>query len=209
LRRQLRALLRASAGRELEVMFPMVADVDEFAAARRMVERERAAEAALAHALPRAVKIGAMVEVPALLWQLPALLAHADFVSVGSNDLFQFLYAIDRGNPRVADRYDILSPGVFALLGDLVEHCRAATVSLALCGEMGGRPLEAMALIGLGFRTLSMTPAAIGPVKAMIRSLDVGALARYLRSLKGATEQSLRQRLKMYARDHGVLIEDA
>ena len=122
--------------------------------------------------------VGAMIEVPALLWQLDRILPLADFASVGSNDLMQFLFAADRGNMRVAERFDALNPAGLKALKLIVEAANRHDVPLTLCGEMAGRPLEAMALIGLGFRSISMAPASVGPVKAMILSLDAGNLGR-------------------------------
>ena len=130
-------------------------------------------------------------------------------MSVGSNDLFQFLFASDRGNPRVADRYDVLSPGLLSLLRQLVIACGTADVPLSLCGEMAGNPVEAMTLIGLGFHTISMPPARVGAVRAMIRSLDAGALSVYLDSLLHLPDHSLRRKLSSYAKDHCILTEDA
>ena len=147
-----------------------------------------------------------MLEVPALAFQMKALLARVDFVSVGSNDLFQFLFASDRGSPKLADRYDPLSPSALAFLKTLVDHCDAAGKPISLCGEMAGRPLEAMALIGLGFRSLSMAPSSLGPVKAMVRSLSVADLARYVKDLGTGPEHSLRENLREFALDHGVII---
>ena len=147
-----------------------------------------------------------MLEVPALLWQLPALLARVDFLSIGTNDLAQFLFASDRGNPRLADRYDLLSAPMIALLRDVVAKCDAAEVPLSMCGEMAGSPVDAMVLIALGFRTLSVTASALGPVKTMIRSLDVGGAADYLDEIGERPDHSLRQRLEAFARDHGVAV---
>ena len=206
LRQQLRAMIRAASGRDLHVMFPMVAEVAEFDAAKDIVTRELERARSDRRRSPRSIKIGVMLEVPALLFQLPAVLERVDFLSVGSNDLLQFLFAADRGNPRVADRYDVLSPPVLSLLGDVAAKCDAAGVPLTLCGEMGGRPLEAMALIGLGIRRFSMAPAALGPVKAMILSLDVGELAAYMTQLAGSAAHSLRPKLRIFAKDHGVVI---
>ncbi|MCC6471224.1 MAG: phosphoenolpyruvate--protein phosphotransferase [Alphaproteobacteria bacterium] len=205
LRQQLRALVRAAQGRELRVMFPMVAEVAEFEAARRIMELE-VQHAARRGGRPLAVKIGAMLEVPALAYQLPALFRVADFVSVGSNDLMQFLFAADRGSPRLADRYDVLSPPVLSLLGSLVKQAEAAGKPLALCGEMASRPIEAMALIGLGFRILSMAPSSVGPVKAMVRKLDTRPLADLVRDLCRRSEHSVRETLRTFARDHEVPI---
>lgn len=206
LRQQLRAMIRAARGRDLHVMFPMVAEVAEFDAAKEIVTREIERARSDRRKPPRSIKIGVMLEVPALLFQLPALLERVDFLSVGSNDLLQFLFAADRGNPRIADRYDVLSPPVLSLLGDLAAQCDAAEVPLTLCGEIGGRPLEAMALIGVGIRRFSMAPAALGPVKAMILSLDVGELAAYMDQLAGSAAHSLRPKLRFFAKDHGVVI---
>jgi len=202
LRQQLRALVRAAAGRDLNVMFPMVAEVHEFLEARRVLEIEL--ERARKSGGPRSVRVGAMLEVPSLAFQLDALFPVADFVSVGSNDLIQFLFAADRASPRMAERYDALSPPVLAFLSRLAGQAASAGKPLALCGEMAGQPLEAMALIGLGFRTLSMSPPAVGPVKAMVRGLDVGRLGEFVRGLLRSPAHSVREAMRTFARDHGV-----
>ncbi|MBI1207176.1 MAG: phosphoenolpyruvate--protein phosphotransferase [Azospirillum sp.] len=206
LRQQLRALLRAAAGRPLHLMFPMVAEVAEYDDARRILDMELARLARDGHPAPAALQVGVMLEVPALLWQLPALLPRVDFLSIGSNDLSQFLFAYDRGNPRLGNRYDSLSPALLSALRQLVDQCRAAEVPLSLCGEIAGRPLDAMALIGIGLRALSMSAPSVGPVKTMLRSLDVGAVSHYLDSLYRRGDRSLRNRLRAFARDHGVVI---
>jgi len=206
LRHQLRAMLRAANGRPLRVMFPMIAEVTEFERARAILELECSRLPKSGWKVPSELKVGAMVEVPALLWQLPALLQRVDFVSVGSNDLAQFMFACDRGHPRIGNRYDTLSPALLRALATLVEHCDAAGVPVSLCGEMAGRPLDAMALIGIGFRSLSMSPPAIGPVKVMLRSLDVGLTSGFIRSLLGNHDHSLRLRLEAFAKDHGIMI---
>ncbi len=207
LRQQLRAMIRAAAGRELSVMFPMIAEVAEFESAKRVLDIELVRARERGATLPIRLKIGAMMEVPGLMWQLDALLPMVDFLSVGSNDLFQFMFASDRGNPRVADRYDVLSPGLLKLLRSLVESCEEGNVPISLCGEMAGRPIEAMALIGLGFRDISMSPPSIGAVKSMVRSLSVDALRGYLGTLLDKPDHSLREKLRAFARDHGVDIE--
>ncbi|HYE48497.1 MAG TPA: phosphoenolpyruvate--protein phosphotransferase [Azospirillaceae bacterium] len=206
LRKQLRAMLRAAAGRELRVMFPMIAEVAEFRQARRILDLELDRQRADGGGLPASVKVGVMMEVPSLLFQLDALLPLVDFMSVGSNDLLQYLFASDRGNPMLNNRYDLLSPPLLRVLRMLVERCDAAGVPLSLCGEMASRPLEAMALVGCGFRSLSMAPPAVGEVKSMLRSLEVGSLADYMQGLYGLADHSVRGRLKAFARDHGVLI---
>ena len=206
LRGQLRALLRAAAGRDLCVKFPMISEVAEFETAKTLLDRERARIAAEGGEGPRSLSVGVMLEVPALLWQLPALLRRVDFLSLGTNDLAQFIFACDRGNPRLAERYDLLSPPMLALLRHLVRACAAAGKPLSICGEMAGNPIEAMVLIALGFRRLSMAPTAIGPVKTMIRSLDAGALARYLDEIAERPDHSLRRWFEAYASDHGVAL---
>ncbi|MGZ5917548.1 MAG: phosphoenolpyruvate--protein phosphotransferase [Methyloceanibacter sp.] len=205
-RTQIRALLRAAAGRELRIMLPMIADVSEFIAAKGLIERERQLLAKHGRAEPKRLLIGTMIEVPALLWQLDRLLPLADFASVGSNDLLQFLFAADRGNSRVADRFDSLNPAALKALRVIVEGAERHAVPLTLCGEMAGRPLEAMAVLGLGFRAISMAPASVGPVKAMILSLDVGALRIWLDELLDSKATSLREELRQFATEKGVQI---
>jgi phosphotransferase system, enzyme I, PtsP len=204
LRTQLRAPIRASAGGPLDLMFPMVAEVAELTAARRLLDMELERAEQRGRELPSRIRVGTMLEVPSLFWQLPALLPRIDFMSIGSNDLLQFLFACDRGNPQLVGRYDVLSPPVLCFLRELVERCRAAGVSLSFCGEMASRPLEAMALLGLGVRELSLMPADFGPVKAMLRSLRCGRLATYLSQLYHLPDHSVRARLRHYALDHGV-----
>ena len=190
LRMQLRALLRAAAGRQLRVMFPMIATVHEFEQAKALVAREVAYLKKHKWALPADIKLGVMLEVPALLWQLDELCRRADFLSVGTNDLVQYLFAADRDNKRVAARYDSLSPPVLRALKRIIDKARANNIPLSLCGEMGGQPLEALALLALGFRSLSMSPASIGPVKAMILATDLAAASGFVTSLLDAPDGS-------------------
>jgi phosphotransferase system enzyme I (PtsP) len=206
LRRQIRALMQAAAGRELRIMLPMVTELDEVRRTRELIGRERAHLERHGHAVPAKLLLGAMVEVPALLWQLDGLFKVADFVSVGSNDLMQFMTASDRGNMLVATRFDPLSRPFLRALRSIVKAGGAAGVPVTLCGEMAGNPLAAMALIGLGYRSLSMSPAAIGPVKAMALALDAGKLAAELdRHLDGGNgEDGLRSRLAAFAEKEGV-----
>ena len=206
LRQQLRALLRAATDRDLWVKFPMIAEVAELERARALLDREHHRMVAEGYAPPRSINVGVMLEVPSLLWQLPTLLERIDFLSIGTNDLAQFLFACDRGNPRLADRYDLLSAPMIALFRDVIAKCAAASVPLSICGEMAGNPVEAMMLVGLGFRTLSLTATALGSVKTMIRSLDAGGLARYLEEIEERPDHSLRHRLEAYARDHAVAL---
>jgi phosphotransferase system, enzyme I, PtsP len=205
-RTQIRALLRAASGRELRIMLPMIADVSEFQAARALIDREVLILKRHGRPEPKILMVGAMIEVPALLWQLDRVLPMADFASVGSNDLMQFLFAADRGNMRVAERFDALNPANLKALKLIVETAKKHDVPLNLCGEMAGRPLEAMALIGLGFRSISMAPASVGPVKATILSLDAGNLAQRLDELLESKDTSLREDLKRFAAEQGVQI---
>lgn len=204
LRYQLRALLQAAAGRNLRLMFPMVAQVSEFQAARELLDKELARLERLGHPRPLGIKVGSMLEVPSLAWQLDALLPLVDFISIGSNDLLQFFFASDRGNPRVGDRYDLLSPAVLSFLQHVVAQCGVHDVPVSLCGEMAGRPLEAMTLVALGFRTLSIPPAAVGPVKAMILELDAGKLADFVNERLSLPDSSLRSQLAEFAFDNKI-----
>jgi phosphotransferase system enzyme I (PtsP) len=173
IRMQIRALLKATGGEHLRLMFPMVTEIEEFRTARSLIAREVSHLSRFGHDLPRRIELGVMLEVPSLMWQLDELMKEADFVSVGSNDLFQFTMAVDRGNAMVSDRFDPLGKTFLRVLRQIVLAADAAGTPLTLCGEMAGRPLSAMALIALGFRSISMSPAAIGPVKSMLLSLDV------------------------------------
>lgn len=204
LRKQLRAMLLAAAGRDLRVMFPMVATVAEFIQARRILDLEVKRLADSGQPGPVSLKVGVMMEVPALLFQLDALLPLVDFMSVGSNDMLQYLFASDRGNPMLNNRYDLLSPALLRVLKMLVEKCAEAGVTLSLCGEMASKPLDAMALLGVGMRHLSMSAPAFFPVKAMLRSLHVADLSAYMDRLYHLPVRSLRPYLKAYAADHGI-----
>jgi phosphotransferase system, enzyme I, PtsP len=206
LRQQLRALIRAAEARPLFVKFPMVAEIAELEHARAILDLELARATTEGRVLPQPIKIGVMLEVPALLWQVPALCQRIDFLSIGTNDLVQFLFACDRGNPRLADRYDPLSMPMLALFREVIARTRNAGVPLSMCGEMAASPIEAMALVALGFRTLSMAASAIGPVKTMIRSLDAAALAAYLDEIGDRPDHSLRPKLEAYARDHNIAL---
>jgi phosphotransferase system, enzyme I, PtsP len=206
LRQQLRALIMAAAGQELSVMFPMIAEVEELDFARRLFDKELDREKRREGALPSGVRVGAMLEVPALLFQLPALLSRVDFVSVGTSDLMQFLFASDRTNYRVSERYDVLSPMVLSLLKSVVQQGREKNVPVNLCGEMASHPLDAMALIGIGFRNISVSPPAVGPIKEIVRSLRLSSLEEFVNSLCTSHQRSVRENLKAYAKDHGIAI---
>ena len=203
-RMQVRALLRAAAGRELRLMIPMVSVSTEMDQIRVLIDKEREIAEKRGTPPPSKMLIGAMIEVPSVLFELDELLSRVDFVSVGSNDLVQFLFAADRSNSRVTNRFDSLSVSPLRALKLLANACRKHNVPLTLCGEMAGRPLEAMCLIALGFRTLSMAPASIGPVKTMIRSLHANKLRLHLDSLLAGRSGSVRRELEQFAADHGV-----
>jgi phosphotransferase system enzyme I (PtsP) len=208
LRSQVRAMLRAGAGREVRIMFPMIAAAEEFDTAKAIVERELTHLRRHDHRMPDRVQIGAMVEVPALLFQLDELLPRVDFLSVGSNDLVQFMFAVDRGNTRVANRFDVLSPPILRALRLLARKGHEYGKLVTLCGELASRPLEAMVLAGLGYRSLSLSPAAMGPVKSMLLELDLGRLCAVLDPLidqpKGGP--SIRERLRGFAEAEGITL---
>jgi phosphotransferase system enzyme I (PtsP) len=206
LRSQVRALLRAAGGRELRLMFPMIAMVEEFDKAKSLVEMELTHLRRHGHALPERVQIGTMLEVPSLLFQLDELLARVDFLSVGSNDLMQFLYAADRGNVRVSQRFDPLSAPVLRALKDIADKARTHGKPVALCGELASQPIGALALAILGYRTLSLSPSAVGPVKALLLDLDCRkgetAILPFLEQPVGSV--SIRHKLESFAAAEGL-----
>ena len=202
---QARALLDAAAGRTLNVMFPMISEPWEFDAAKAIVEDQRAWLVRSGRPLPAAVRYGAMLEVPALAETLDVLLPRVDFVSIGTNDLTQFLFAADRANPALADRYDWLSPAILRFLRRIVVLCDAHGKPLTVCGEMGGRPLEALALLAIGIERLSITPAAIGPVKAMVRSADLGVIRLAMTRWLAIGNPAIRHDLAKLAAANGVV----
>ena len=206
LRSQVRALLRAAGGRELRVMFPMIAMVEEFDKAKSLVEMELTHLRRHGHALPERVHIGTMLEVPALLFQLDELLARVDFLSVGTNDLMQFLYAADRGNARVSKRFDPLSAPVLRALKDIADKGRKHGKPVALCGELASQPIGALALAILGFRSMSLSPSAVGPIKALLLDLDCrkgeSAILPFLDQPVGSV--SIRDKLEGFAAAEGL-----
>jgi phosphotransferase system, enzyme I, PtsP len=200
LRLQIRALIWAAEGRALRIMFPLVASVDEFRAARALVDQEIAWADRRGRPAPARLDVGAMIEAPSLIWHLDALLPMTDFVSVGTNDLMQYLFAADRGNPRVADRYDPLSPPALRALKQIQEACADTGTPVSVCGEMAGRPLEAFTLVALGFDRLSMPPAGVGPVKQMVLSCDREAARRGVLALLKGSSGSVRNEIETLAR---------
>ncbi len=203
-RTQVRALLKATAGGELRLMVPMISTAAEMVQVKAMFDRELGLIRRKGLPCPERVKLGAMFEVPSLFFELPELLKTVDFLSIGSNDLLQFLFAADRTNARVASRYDTLSPAPLRALKTVVEACRSHGVPVTVCGEMAGRPIEAMALIALGFRSVSMAPSSVGPVKAMILSLEADRAAAELERLLARGERDIRTALMRFARKSGI-----
>ena len=206
LRLQLRALMMAGAGTPMKIMFPMIADVEEYRRAIKVVEVEKAYLLKRGHVLPSPLKLGVMIEIPALLWQLDHLLPMVDFASIGSNDLVQFLFASDRGNAKLQGRYDPLSPAALSAMRMIVEKARQHAKPVTLCGELGGRPLEAMGLIGIGLTSISMVPSGIGAVKAMVMTLDQGKLWAFMEPLLRGPLHSVRAELMEFAQRNGVVL---
>jgi phosphotransferase system enzyme I (PtsP) len=202
LRRQLRALLLAAGGRPLSVMFPMVATLGEFRQAKALL----LAEAGRVRPAPEVLSVGAMLEVPALLWQLPGLMAECDFISIGSNDLMQFIFAADRGTPALAERYDLLSAPMFGVFEQISRAAQSLGVALSLCGEAASRPLDAAVLLALGVSTLSMSGGSVLPVKEALCALDLTSFRQFLNGLRQspAAYGSLRDPIAAWARDHGM-----
>ena len=206
MRAQARALIEASAGKVLRVMFPMISEPWEYEEARALFE-EQVEWARKSHRkLPKQIEYGAMVEVPSLAEMLDQLLPRVDFISIGTNDLTQFLFAADRADPRLAARYDWLSPAILRFLKRVLDQAREAGVPARICGEMAGRPLEAMALIGIGAENFSITPAGVGPIKAMVRSLDASAIRARVEQLLNRPPKDVRKALSDWARRHSVII---
>jgi len=184
----------------------MVSEPWEYDQARALFEAQRAWLASHNKMLPTAIRYGTMLEVPALAEVLDLLLPKLDFLSIGTNDLTQFLFAADRANPKLAERFDWLSPAILRFLRRVVAQSTEAAVPVSICGEMGGRTLEAMALIGLGVERLSITPAAVGPVKAMIRSLDAAALRAAMAGWLASPPANMRVALQDWAAANQVAL---
>ena len=201
---QARSLLEAAAGRTLNVMFPMVSEPWEFDAAREVFENQRKYLKAQKKLLPEAIRYGAMLEVPALAEQLDVLAPRLSFLSIGTNDLTQFLFAADRANPKLAERYDWLSPSIMRFLKRVQLGLVGHPVDLTVCGEMGGRRLEALALLGIGVRRLSITPAAVGPIKELVRKVDLPEITEAMNQWLSNPPTSLRDTLAQWAAERGI-----
>lgn len=196
---QARALLEAAAGRALHVMFPMVSEPWEFDAAKAVFDEQLAFLRRQKKLLPERIHFGAMLEVPALAEVLDLLLPKLSFLSIGTNDLTQFLFAADRANPKLAERYDWLSVAILRFLRRVVEASRGSGVEIGVCGEMGGRRLEALALLGIGYRRLSITPTAVGPIKEMVRKIDLAELSAAMAGWLADPATNLRRELAAWA----------
>jgi phosphotransferase system enzyme I (PtsP) len=206
LRTQIRALLDAAAERELRIMFPMVTTVDEFDQAKALVEKELTHLRRHGHTLPARVHVGVMVEVPALLYQLDELLTRVDFVSVGSNDLMQFMFAADRSNTRLAGRFDPISPPFLRALKLVADKGRAANKPVTLCGELASQPIGALALAAIGYRSMSVSASSVGPVKAMLLDLDTRKASALVNPLLDGAKpkETVRQTLEAFAAAEGL-----
>jgi len=207
LRTQIRALLRAGAGRDLRLMLPMISELSELKQAKALIQKERDFLKKHGRPGPKRLEIGIMIEVPAIIWQLEDILPLVDFISIGSNDLMQFLFAADRTNPLVADRYDSLSCVFLSILQNIITKANSYDVPVTLCGEIAGNPLESMALLGLGLRSVSMSPASIGPIKSMILSLNIAHLAQFIEMQLATSSGSLRSELERYAAENNINLD--
>jgi phosphotransferase system enzyme I (PtsP) len=201
LRMQIQSLIRGAKGRPLSVMFPMVAEADEFRQARAMVADEVARLTKIGHPAPMSVKVGFMLEIPSLIYAADRLFEEADFVSVGGNDLMQFFFAADRENERVRQRYDVLNFSFLRMLRQIVERCERVGTPLSFCGEIAGRTLEALVLAAIGFRELSMRPAAIGPVKRALLAVDLADFRTELERAESSGAASARAALQAWAQN--------
>ena len=204
LKAQARSLLEASAGKTLNVMFPMVSEPWEFEAAKKVFDKQVAYLRTLKRKLPEAINYGVMLEVPSLAEMLDLLIPQLSFISIGTNYLTQFLFAADRANPKLAERYDWLSPAILRFLSRVVQATAGHRVDLGVCGEMGGRRLEALALIGLGIRRLSITPAAVGPIKELVRQIDTDLIEAAMSRWLANPPPDMRVALFDWATEHGI-----
>jgi len=203
MRMQLQALIRAANGRPLSVMFPFIAQYDEYVAARAEMDKALERERILGHPVPAELEVGAMLETPSLAFACNRFFEEVGFLSIGGNDLKQFFFAADRENERVRRRYDTLNVSFLSFLENIVERCEATGTRLSFCGEDAGRPVEALCLAAIGIPTLSMRPASIGPVKHMLRRVNLDELRDVIHGSRDRGEQSVRPSVKAYLRDQG------
>ena len=201
MRMQLQALLRAANGRPLSVMFPFIAQYDEFARARAEMDKALAREDRLGHPLPASLEVGAMLETPALAYASLQFFEEVEFLSIGGNDLKQFFFAADRENERVRRRYDTLNVSFLSFLEWIVMRCEATKTPLSFCGEDAGRPLEALCLAAMGIHSLSMRPASIGPVKSLIMRTSLSEVRAVIDKARADGRQSVRHAVTSYLRE--------
>jgi phosphotransferase system enzyme I (PtsP) len=206
LRMQIQALLRGAAGRPLRIMFPFIAGPGEFDAARDILLREVARERTMGNVPPEDISIGAMLETPSLAWAPDRFFELADFISIGGNDLKQFFFAADRENELVRRRYDSLSVSFLDLIEHIVRRCAAGNTPVSFCGEDAGRPLEALALAAVGLRNLSMRPASIGPVKSLLRKVDLGEARGIIEAARIKGSETVRPDLEAWLAAQGIAL---
>jgi len=200
MRMQLQALMRAADGGPLTVMFPFVAQFEEYRAARAEVDKTLARESRLGHRLPSSIEVGAMLETPSLAFAPDKFFEEVGFLSIGGNDLKQFFFAADRENERVRRRYDTLNISFLTFLEGIVARCAATNTPLSFCGEDAGRPVEALCFAAIGLRTLSMRPASIGPVKSLLRRCDLDAVRDVINEARTRGDMSARNAVMAYVR---------
>ena len=208
-RRQLRALIRAAAGRPLSVMFPMVTVASEFHAAKALLDEEMRWARARGRPTPLTLSVGAMLEAPSLAFELEALAGHADFISVGTNDLMQFFHAADRMVPDISERYDLIARPSLNFMRQIAGQCDKLGLPVSVCGESAGKPLEALALLAMGFRALSMSAGAVGPIKRMVRSMNLEAFSEAIKAALSTSNGSFRNELLGIAKLNDIVLEDA
>jgi phosphotransferase system enzyme I (PtsP) len=207
LKAQARSLLEAASGRTLNVMFPMVSEPWEFDAAKAVFDQQLKFLRSQKKALPQAIRFGAMLEVPALAEVLDVIGPKVSFLSIGTNDLTQFLFAADRSNPKLAERYDWLSPAILRFIRRVVVQTEPYGIDLTICGEMGGRQLEALALLGVGMRRLSITPAAVGPIKQLVRQVDLPQIEAAMAGWLANPPADMRAELVAWTAANGIVID--
>jgi phosphotransferase system enzyme I (PtsP) len=204
MRMQLQALIRAANGRRLNVMFPFIAQFEEFREARQKLLDELEKEARAGHILPANVRIGAMLETPSLAFAPDQFFELADFISIGGNDLKQFFFAADRENELVRARYDTLNVSFLTFIEQISDRCDRLSTPLSFCGEDAGRPVEALAFAAMGLRTLSMRPASVGPVKRLLRAVDLSEVRTVVDSARGSGDQSVRPALESWLKKQRI-----
>jgi phosphotransferase system enzyme I (PtsP) len=192
MRMQLQALIRASNGRDMSIMFPFIAQSEEFYTARDYLTKELKSEARLGHAIPKNIEVGAMLETPSLAFAPQKFFEEVDFISIGGNDLKQFFFAADRENERVRKRFDVLKVRFLSFLEQIVTRCNDADTPVSFCGEDAGRPIEALCFAAMGLRTLSMRPASVGPVKSLLRRSNLDEVKTVIEDARARGDQSVR-----------------